>query len=49
MQYHRHICSGAYASNVECMYNSTLGHITDCSELIRGIYTAIIVSCLHME
>ena len=25
----RHICSGAYASNVEYMYNSASGHIVD--------------------
>ena len=26
MQYGRHICSRAYASNVECMYTSAHGH-----------------------
>ena len=30
----RHICSGPYASKVECMYTSASGHIVDCSELI---------------
>ena len=30
----RHICSGAYANNVKCMYTSAPGHIVDCSEFI---------------
>ena len=28
VQCNRHICSGIYASNVECMYTSAPGHIT---------------------
>ena len=30
----RHISSGAYASNVECLYSSAPGHIVDCIEFI---------------
>ena len=44
----RYICSGAYASNVECMYASASGHIFDFSEFISGIYTDIVVSHVHM-
>ena len=47
MQCGRHICSGALASNVKCMYTSAHGHIIDYSELILGIYTDIAVSCMH--
>ena len=30
----KHICLGAYDSNVEYMYASTSGHIVDCIEFI---------------
>ena len=49
MQCGRHIFQGHYANNVECMYTSVSGHIGDCSELIRGIYTDIVALCLHMK
>ena len=39
----RHISSGAYGSSVKCMHTSACGHIIDCSEFIRGIYTDIVV------
>ena len=29
-----HVCSGAYVSNVKCMYNCAPGHTVDCSEYI---------------
>ena len=44
MQCGRPISSGAYANNVLCMYTSAPGHIIDCTELILGIYTDIVVS-----
>ena len=34
LQCGRHICSGAYASSVECMYISASGHIVDCIEFM---------------
>ena len=40
---------GTYANNVEWKYTSTCGHIVDCSEFIWGIYTDIVVWCLHMS
>ena len=43
-----HICSGAYASNVESMDTSTLGHITVCMQFIKGIYTDIVVSYVYL-
>ena len=43
----RHICSGAYANNVKCMYTSVSSHIVDCSGSTRGMYTDIVVSCTH--
>ena len=30
VQYNSDICSGAYTSNVKCMYSSAPGHIVDC-------------------
>ena len=30
----RHICSGAYISNIRCIYTSTPAHIIDCIEFI---------------
>ena len=41
------ICSGAYAKDVKSMYTSVPGHIADCSELLWGIYTGIVVSFAH--
>ena len=38
MQCGRHICSGAHANSVECMYDSGHRHIVYCIELILGIY-----------
>ena len=35
----RHICSGAYIVNVECMYTSAPGHTFDCIEII----------CIHTQ
>ena len=32
----RHICSGAYASNVKCMYTSAPGHTADTYTLPYG-------------
>ena len=32
-----HICSGAYANNVKCMYTRVPVHIVDCSGYIGGI------------
>ena len=29
LQCGRHICSGAFASNVKCMYSSAFGHTVD--------------------
>ena len=29
-----HICAGAYANIVKCMYSSVPGHIVDCIEFI---------------
>ena len=34
VQCDRHICSGAYDSNMECMSTSVPGHIVHCSEFI---------------
>ena len=34
MKYVRHICSGAYANNVKCMYTSAYGDNMECSEFI---------------
>ena len=34
IQYGRHICLGAYVSNVKCMYTSICSHIVDCIEFI---------------
>ena len=45
----RHICSGAYVSNVKCMYTTSSGHIVDCSEYILGIYTQIVVLYHHVK
>ena len=45
----KHICSGAYANNVECMHTSVSGHIVDCSEFKWGIYSNIVDSYLHMN
>ena len=42
-----HICSWAYANNVECMYNSVPGHSVDCIGFIWGIYTDTVVSSAH--
>ena len=30
----RHISSGAYAYNMDCMYTSASGHIADCNGFI---------------
>ena len=49
MQCVRHICLGAYASNVKYMHTSACGHIVDCSEYMRHIYSDIGVSYLHMK
>ena len=43
----RHICSGAYASNVKGIYSSACSHIMDCSEFIWDIYTDIVVIYSH--
>ena len=40
----RYICSGEYANNVKCMYNSVLGHTLSCSNFIWGIITSIYLS-----
>ena len=34
----KYICSGTYASNVECVYSSAPGCIVDCSEFMRHLY-----------
>ena len=49
VQCDRHICLGAYTSNMECMYTSAYGHIVDCSEFISGIYTDIVFLNVHMK
>ena len=38
MQFGRKICSGAYASNVKCMYAVGHGHIVHCIEFMRLIH-----------
>ena len=35
--------------NVKCMYMDAPGHIIDCSELILGIYSDIVISYVHMN
>ena len=42
-----HICSGAYANNVECIHISVPCHIVDFSALIQGIYSDIFGLYLH--
>ena len=44
----KHISSGAYASNVECVHTSAPGHTTHYIEFILGIYTDIVISYLHI-
>ena len=43
VQCSRCICSGAYASNVKCMYTSAPSDFIDCIEYIWGINTDIVV------
>ena len=47
-----HVCSvtgmfgsGAYASDVKCMYSSVPGHIVDCSEVMNYLYLDRWVMC----
>ena len=40
-----HICSGAYANNVQCMCSRVPAHIVDCGGFIGSIYTDIELSC----
>ena len=49
LQHGRHICSGAYANNVECMYTSVPGHTIDYSRFIGGTYTDIVAYYMHMN
>ena len=43
-----HICSGAYANNVKCMYTSAPGHV-DSNEFLLGTYIDMVASYLHMK
>ena len=45
----RHICSGAYVSNVKCMHTSGPCNIVDYTEFIWGTYTDIFVSYMHTK
>ena len=47
MQCGRHICSGAYVSNMKFMYTSSFGDIVDYIEFIWCIYTAIVILDAH--
>ena len=47
VQCDRHFCSGAYISNVKCMYSSAAGPIAYI-ELIGDIYTDIVLLYMHM-
>ena len=49
MQSGRYISSGAFASNVKCVYASAPGHIIDCIKLTWGIYTDIVISYVHIQ
>ena len=44
----QYIYSGAHANDAKYII-SAFGHIVDCSELIWGISTDIVVWCLHMN
>ena len=41
--------SGAFASDVKCMYSSASGHTIDCSEFIWGICIHIVVLYQHKK
>ena len=43
IQCRRCICTGAYGSNVKCLYASPSGQIIDFTEFLCGIYTDIVV------
>ena len=39
----------AYVNNLKHIYTSACGDLVDCIEFIRGIYTDIAVSHVHMK
>ena len=43
------LCSGANANNVKYMSTTACDHTVDCRDLIRGKYTEIIISYLHVN
>ena len=49
MQCGKHTCSGGCANNVNCMQSSAPGDTVSCSIFIRGMYTDIVVSHVHMN
>ena len=49
MQCGRHVCSGAYLTNVQVMYTSAPIHIIDCIEFLQIIYADTVRSYLHMK
>ena len=49
MQCERHIYSGPYGNNVECIYTAVPGHTISCSEFFWGIFMDSLVSYLDME
>ena len=44
-----HSCSGAYIYNVKVMLIIVPSLIVDCFGFIRGLYTDIVVSYIHMS